>query len=116
MSWRRRFPGFGFSEAPNEPGWSVTRMSAVVVDLLARLGYERYGAQGGDWGAGVVRWLDNYDAGCVVGFHTNFPGGSAHLPMTSGTGCQTLNSGGGRRGARKPRTTGRMHRSSARGR
>ena len=73
-------PGFGFSEAPNEPGWSVTRMSAVVADLMDRLGYERYGAQGGDWGASVVRWLGNYDAGHVVGLHTNFPGGSAPSP------------------------------------
>lgn len=106
-------PGFGFSEAPSEPGWSVTRMSAVVADLMDRLGYERYGAQGGDWGASVVRWLGNYDAGHVVGLHTNFPGDQPHLPMTSGTGCRTLNGSGGRRGARKPRITGRMDRSSA---
>ena len=73
-------PGFGFSDAPTEPGWSVNRMSAVVADLMARLGYERYGAQGGDWGAGVVRWLGSYDSERVVGYHTNFPGGSPADP------------------------------------
>jgi pimeloyl-ACP methyl ester carboxylesterase len=69
-------PGFGFSGKPRAPGWSVSRMSEVVAKLMARLGYTRYGAQGGDWGAGVARWLGNYDSEHVVGIHLNFlPGG-----------------------------------------
>ena len=73
-------PGFGFSDKPRERGWSVNRMSAVVADLMARLGYDRYAAQGGDWGAGVARWLGNYDSAHVAGVHLNFlPGGR---PMT----------------------------------
>src|SRR5262245_4598112 len=50
-------PGFGFSGKPRVPGYSVSRMSDTVAKLMARLGYTRYGAQGGDWGAGVSRWL-----------------------------------------------------------
>jgi pimeloyl-ACP methyl ester carboxylesterase len=69
-------PGFGFSEAPGEPGWSVSRMAAVVPELMERLGYDHYGAQGGDWGAGVVRWLGTYDSDHVLGIHINFPRGT----------------------------------------
>jgi pimeloyl-ACP methyl ester carboxylesterase len=69
-------PGFGFSEAPKERGWSVNRMAAVIAELMSRLGYQRYGAQGGDWGAGVSRWLGNYDSEHVIGVHLNFVGGN----------------------------------------
>src|SRR5262245_22090097 len=69
-------PGFGFSGKPRTPGWSMSRMSDVIAKLMSRLGYERYGAQGGDWGAGVSRWLGTYDSAHVVGVHLNFVGGS----------------------------------------
>jgi pimeloyl-ACP methyl ester carboxylesterase len=69
-------PGFGFSERPRDPGWSVSRMADVIAQLMARLGYTRYGAQGGDWGANVSNWLGNYDSQHVVGVHLNFVGGS----------------------------------------
>src|SRR5262249_19514267 len=65
-------PGFGFSGKPREPGWSSSRMAEVVAKLMARLGYKRYGAQGGDWGAGVSNWLGNYDAEPVGGVPPNF--------------------------------------------
>ena len=69
-------PGFGFSEKPRKAGWSVDRMSEVIAKLMARLGYDRYGAQGGDWGSGVSRWLGTYDSERVIGVHLNFlPGG-----------------------------------------
>ena len=67
-------PGFGFSEKPNEPGWSVNRMSEPIAKLMQRLGYDRYGAQGGDWGSSVARWLGQYDSEHVVGVHVNFIG------------------------------------------
>ena len=51
-------------------------MSDVVATLMARLGYPRYGAQGGDWGANVSNWLGRYDSEHVVGVHLNFLGGS----------------------------------------
>ena len=68
-------PGFGFSGKPRTPGFSVSRMSEFVAKLMERLGYERYGAQGGDWGAGVSSWLGNYDSKHVAGVHLNFLGG-----------------------------------------
>jgi pimeloyl-ACP methyl ester carboxylesterase len=68
-------PGFGFSSKPTERGWSSQRMAEVIAKLMARLGYERYGAQGGDWGAGVTRWLAGQDGGHCIGGHSNFPGG-----------------------------------------
>ena len=43
-------PGYGFSDRPAAPGWGVERIAAAWAQLMARLGYDRYGAQGGDWG------------------------------------------------------------------
>lgn len=69
-------PGFGFSSKPTERGWNSQRMAEVMAKLMARLGYERYGAQGGDWGAGVTRWLAANDGGHCIGGHSNFPPGN----------------------------------------
>jgi pimeloyl-ACP methyl ester carboxylesterase len=66
-------PGFGFSSPPNERGWSSQRMAETIAKLMARLGYQRYGAQGGDWGSGIVRWLASNDAAHCIGSHSNFP-------------------------------------------
>jgi hypothetical protein len=64
-------PGFGFSGKPKERGWSSQRMAEVIAKLMTRLGYDRYGAQGGDWGGGIVRWLAS--GGHCIGGHSNFP-------------------------------------------
>jgi pimeloyl-ACP methyl ester carboxylesterase len=69
-------PGFGFSSQPHERGWSSQRMAESIAKLMARLGYEHYGAQGGDWGSGIVRWLATGDGGHCIGAHSNFPGGN----------------------------------------
>jgi len=69
-------PGFGFSSKPKERGWSSQRMAEVIAKLMARLGYDQYGAQGGDWGGGIVRWLAANDAEHCIGAHNNFPSGS----------------------------------------
>ena len=69
-------PGFGFSSMPREPGWSSSRMAEVIAKLMARLGYAKYGAQGGDWGGGIVRWLASGDGAHCIGAHSNFPGGN----------------------------------------
>ena len=66
-------PGFGFSELPKERGWNSQRMAEVIAKLMARLGYGKYGAQGGDWGSGIVRWLAENDGSHCVGSHSNFP-------------------------------------------
>ena len=65
-------PGFGFSGKPTEPGWSPERMADAFAVLMARLGYDRYGVQGGDWGGIIGRSLAGNDADHVIGFHTNF--------------------------------------------
>lgn len=66
-------PGYGFSDKPTEPGWGVQRIAASWAQLMARLGYGRYGAQGGDWGAAVSIALALLDPEHLVGVHTNFP-------------------------------------------
>jgi len=66
-------PGFGFGEAPKQRGWNYPRMAEVNAKLMARLGYEKYGAQGGDWGSAIVRWLADNDGGHCIGAHSNFP-------------------------------------------
>ena len=64
-------PGYGFSTPVREPGWAMGRTSRAWVELMARLGYDRYGGQGGDIGAGVTGMLANLDPGHVVGVHLN---------------------------------------------
>lgn len=68
--------GFGFSGKAKERGWSNQRMAETIAKLMARLGYQKYGAQGGDWGAGVTRWLAANDGGHCIGGHSNFPPGN----------------------------------------
>lgn len=65
-------PGYGFSAKPNTSGWGVGRIAAVWDTLMTRLGYERYGAQGGDWGAAVTTEIGR-NVGHCVGIHTNMP-------------------------------------------
>ena len=62
-------PGYGFSDAPRQPGFGVKRVAEVFAKLMDRLGYTRYGAQGGDWGALVSTWLARQDAAHVCGIH-----------------------------------------------
>lgn len=64
-------PGYGFSQAPSEPGFSIRRVAEVNAKLMAKLGYGRYGAQGGDWGAVASAWLGALDPEHVCGVHLN---------------------------------------------
>jgi microsomal epoxide hydrolase len=64
-------PGYGFSGPTSEPGWDVRRIAGAWAELMARLGYERYGAQGGDWGSMVSRHLGDLAPDHVVGVHVN---------------------------------------------
>jgi pimeloyl-ACP methyl ester carboxylesterase len=64
-------PGFGFSGPVTEPGWGSRRIAGALAELMARLGYERYGAQGGDFGAFVAPDLGRVDPGHVIGVHVN---------------------------------------------
>ena len=64
-------PGFGFSGPTTEPGWTVDRIVAAWAELMDRLGYDRYGAQGGDFGALISPQLGRIAADHVVGVHLN---------------------------------------------
>jgi pimeloyl-ACP methyl ester carboxylesterase len=64
-------PGYGFSDKPTTTGWGVERIGQAWAALMARLGYDRYGAQGGDWGAGVTTNIGQTDPEHVVGIHLN---------------------------------------------
>jgi pimeloyl-ACP methyl ester carboxylesterase len=54
-------PGFAFSGKPTEPGWGVERIGAAWATLMARLGYDRYLAQGGDWGSAITSMIGSLD-------------------------------------------------------
>jgi len=66
-------PGYGFSGKPKETGWGVDRTARTWAKVMARLGHDRYGAQGGDWGALVTASLGRQDADHIVGIHLNMP-------------------------------------------
>jgi pimeloyl-ACP methyl ester carboxylesterase len=66
-------PGFGFSDKPTVAGWGVDRTAAAWDQLMTRLGYSRYVAQGGDWGSGVTHALAKLAPPGLAGIHTNFP-------------------------------------------
>jgi pimeloyl-ACP methyl ester carboxylesterase len=62
-------PGFGFSAKPTATGWGVDRIAAAWAVLMDRLGYARYGAQGGDWGSAVTTSLGAQDPQHCAGIH-----------------------------------------------
>ena len=64
-------PGFGFSGPTHDRGWDARRVARAWAELMARLGYQRYGAQGGDWGSIISRELGLVDPEHVVGVHLN---------------------------------------------
>jgi pimeloyl-ACP methyl ester carboxylesterase len=69
-------PGFGFSDKPKAGGWGVERIAACWARLMAELGYERYAAQGGDWGSGVTAALGAQDPSHCLGIHITLAMGS----------------------------------------
>ncbi|MBB5790162.1 epoxide hydrolase family protein [Jiangella mangrovi] len=75
-------PGYGLSGPLNEPGWTMERIGAAWAELMSRLGYERYGTQGGDMGGTVSPAVARVAPDRVVGVHTNGgPGPIAPFPM-----------------------------------
>jgi pimeloyl-ACP methyl ester carboxylesterase len=64
-------PGYGFSDKPTAAGWDVARIARAWAALMRRLGYERYGAQGGDWGAAVSTSIGQQDPEHCAGIHLN---------------------------------------------
>ena len=65
-------PGFGFSGPTTTRGWDPQRMARALVVLMDRLGYSRYGIQGGDWGSEIARLIAYQAPTHVIGLHLNF--------------------------------------------
>jgi pimeloyl-ACP methyl ester carboxylesterase len=65
--------GYGFSGKPTEPGWGPARMASAWTVLMRRLGYDRFTAQGGDWGAFVTNAIAEQAPPELLGIHVNFP-------------------------------------------
>ncbi|BCJ76507.1 microsomal epoxide hydrolase [Catellatospora sp. IY07-71] len=65
-------PGYGFSGPTHEGGWDIVRVARAWAELMRRLGYERYGAQGGDFGSGISLALGAVAPERVVGVHVNY--------------------------------------------
>jgi epoxide hydrolase len=79
-------PGYGFSGKPEQTGWGTTRTADAWDQLMTRLGYARYGAQGGDWGAQVTTGLGMRHPEHLAGIHLNmaiaFPDADAMKNLT----------------------------------
>jgi pimeloyl-ACP methyl ester carboxylesterase len=76
-------PGFGFSQKPTGTGWTVSRIACAWAELMKRLGYENWAAQGGDWGAVVTSALAAMRPEGLLGIHLNTPYAfPAQIPQT----------------------------------
>ncbi len=66
-------PGYGFSGKPTRTGWSVEKIADAWATLMGRLGYDRYGAQGGDWGSAITTQIGRNTANGLRRIHLNMP-------------------------------------------
>jgi pimeloyl-ACP methyl ester carboxylesterase len=66
-------PGYGFSAKPTATGWDPIRVASAWIELMQRLGYTRYVAQGGDWGNAVTEQMALQTPPGLIGIHTNMP-------------------------------------------
>jgi epoxide hydrolase len=67
-------PGYGFSGKPTDRGWNVPRMAEAILTVMDRLGYKKFGAQGGDWGRSITEQIGRDPR--VVAIHLQFPPGA----------------------------------------
>jgi pimeloyl-ACP methyl ester carboxylesterase len=110
-------PGFGFSGKPTETGWGVERIADAWAVLMARLGYDRYFAQGGDWGSAVTRSIGAQDADHCEAIHVTLAMGTRPRldgdpkpdelrAMKGAEYYQTWDSGYSKQQATRPQTLG----------
>ncbi|HEX6343776.1 epoxide hydrolase [Umezawaea sp.] len=66
-------PGFGFSDKPTTTGWGPSRIADAWIELMGRLGYDEWVAQGGDWGSAVVEAISRRAPSGLLGAHVNLP-------------------------------------------
>lgn len=66
-------PGYGFSDQPTETGWNLQKIGRAWGQLMARLGYDSYFAQGGDWGSAVTHSIAHTESDHCLAIHTNMP-------------------------------------------
>jgi pimeloyl-ACP methyl ester carboxylesterase len=78
-------PGYGFSSEPTELGWDLARTARAWAELMRRLGYDRYVAQGGDVGAGVTDTMSRQTPDGLIGVHTNLLVPALGGPMPTNT-------------------------------
>ena len=110
-------PGFGFSGKPAETGWGLERTGAAWAALMARLGYNRYFAQGGDWGSAVTRAIGLQDPAHCAGIHITLAMGTRpqvegettaqeQLALTGIKHYQNWDAGYSKQQATRPQTLG----------
>ncbi len=110
-------PGFGFSGKPTQTGWGVQRIARAWSVLMARLGYGKYFAQGGDWGSAVTRAIGAQDSEHCDGIHITLamgtrpklegePGGDEQKALAGAKYYQDWDSGYSKQQATRPQTLG----------
>ncbi len=78
-------PGYGYSDPPLRRGMNPIRIARLFLDLMAELGYARFGAQGGDWGATIATRMSIHDPARVAGIHLNYIPGSYAPALDAGS-------------------------------
>jgi pimeloyl-ACP methyl ester carboxylesterase len=83
-------PGYGFSGKPSTTGWGPDRIARAYGELMNRLGYKKYVAQGGDWGAIIADVMGVQQPSGLIGIHTNLPfvvPSDLEMAIQAGKGC-----------------------------
>jgi epoxide hydrolase len=110
-------PGFGFSGKPTTTGWGVERIADAWASLMARLGYDRYFAQGGDWGSAVTRCIGSQDPEHCEAIHVTLamgtrprvegePNAEEQRALKGAEHYQTWDSGYSKQQSTRPQTLG----------